>query len=112
MSEPTLPGDAERRRLGGWAIALISIAVLSVVIVGLLSVIWVRHDRAEERMRESPSFQYGMGLMLHQVYGTTRGISVDKACRQALADPPNPPAPLDLARAVAGCKYQEFLLDN
>jgi hypothetical protein len=71
----------------------------------------VRHERETSALHKNRSFIYGMSVMLNQVYADGRG-SPDAACRKALATPVDPPSGFDFGKAVAGCKYQEYLLDN
>jgi hypothetical protein len=81
------------------------------VLVALAVVVVVHHERVQAERRD-PSFRHGQRVMLNTVYPSLRGGSVKDACRAAMETPASPPSNLKKQKAIDGCVYQEFLLDN
>lgn len=95
-----------------WA-APITIGVLAFIALVLAAAaigLWLLSSGGPSE-HDNPSFQYGEQVMTDTVYRTGGG-PVGPACRKALIQARHKPPHFDLNEAVAGCKYEEYTLDN
>ena len=95
---------------------VVGIALAAAAMVGLITGgVWLLVHAmfgSKPEAHSNPSFKYGEKFMDRDVYGGLRGGSVDAACRAAIEAALDRPEHLNVREAVAGCKYQEWTIDN
>ena len=102
--EAPAPGSLRRPRRS-WLLA----AVIGVLCVGAGIYSMKFHGLHPQ---DDPSFHYGQKVMDRDVYPTLHGGSIENACRNAIRNAQDKPRSLDISKAVSGCIYEEYALDN
>lgn len=87
------------------------VILIGLAVVGAYTLLRGSSPPAE---RHNPSFLYGEKVMRRQIYGGYVGgpASIAGQCRYRITDAKVGPSDLNLAEAIAGCRYEEWALDN